>query len=218
MVTTLHDSWTHKLARLAVKPLIDSPITPNHLTTLRLVTGLAACMGFAHGDRSWAVWGGVLWIASAFLDRADGELARLTGKMSRNGHLYDYACDVIVNGLVFVAIGIGLRSNSFGTGYIIIGFISGITVSAASLLSERLERMNSDMGKAYEGRAGFDFDDILYIFGPIAWLDLLQLLLIGAAVGGPAFAGWTWLRLYKENKKLKQTIGPEISVEHRLQR
>lgn len=214
MVTTLHDSWTHKLARLVVKPLIGTAITPNHLTTLRLLTGLAACLGFAHGDRLWVIWAGVLWIASAFLDRADGELARLTGKISRQGHLYDYACDVIVNGLVFLSIGIGLRSHSFGMGYIIFGFISGITVSAASLLSERLESMNSDAGKAYEGRAGFDFDDILYIFGPLAWLDLLSFLLIGAVVGGPAFAGWTWLRLHRENKKNRQVPEPRMSVEH----
>jgi len=213
MVTTLHDSWTHKLARLAVKPLIDSPVTPNHLTTLRLLTGLAACGGFAHGDRLWVIWAGFLWIGSAFLDRADGELARLSGKISRNGHLYDYACDVIINGLVFLSMGIGLRSNAFGMGYIIFGFISGITVSAASLLSERLESMNNDMGKAYEGRAGFDFDDILYIFGPIAWLDQLPLLLIGAVVGGPAFAGWTWLRLHRENKKSKQGPEAQLSVD-----
>lgn len=211
MVTTLHDSWTHKLARLAVKPLIGTAITPNHLTTLRLLTGLAACLGFAYGDRLWVVWAGVLWITSAFLDRADGELARLTGKISRQGHLYDYTCDVVINGLVFLSIGIGLRSNSFGTGYVIFGFISGITVSAASLLSERLESLDRDAGKAYEGRAGFDFDDILYIFGPLAWLDLLSFLLIGAVVGGPAFAGWTWLRLHKENKKNRQE--PEIPLE-----
>ena len=218
MVTVLHDSWTHKLARLAVRPLIDSPVTPNHLTTLRLLTGLAACLGFAHGDRFFVICAGFLWIASAFLDRADGELARLSGKMSRNGHLYDYACDVVVNGLVFLSIGIGLRSESFGAGYIIFGFIAGVTVSAASLLSERLEKMNSDIGKAYEGRAGFDFDDILYIFGPLAWLDLLSFLLIGAVIGGPIFAGWTWFRLHKENKKVKDSIEPELPVEHQLHR
>lgn len=215
MVTTLHDSWTHKLARLSVKPLIGTPVTPNHLTTLRLITGLVACLGFAHGDRLFVIWGGVLWIASAFLDRADGELARLTGRMSRNGHIYDYACDVVINGLVFLSIGIGLRSDSFGTGYIICGIVSGVTVSAASLLSERLERMSDHAGKAYEGRAGFDFDDILYIFGPLAWLDLLSFLLIGAVVGGPAFAGWTWFRLHKENQKARQEEpDPQMSVGH----
>ena len=133
--------------------------------------------------------------------------------MSRQGHRYDYACDVIINGLVFLSIGIGLRSNAFGTGYMIFGFISGITVSAASLLSERLESINTDAGKAYEGRAGFDFDDILYIFGPLAWLDLLSFLLIGAVVGGPAFAGWTWLRLHRENKKNRREPEPQIPLE-----
>ena len=208
MLTPLHDSWTHKLARFAVRPLTGTAITPNHLTTLRLLTGLAACIGFAHGDRIWVIWAGLLWIVSAFLDRADGELARLTGTSSTNGHRYDYTCDVIINGLVFLSIGIGLRAHDFGPGYIIFGLISGITVSTASLLSEKLETTKSGAGKAYEGRAGFDFDDVLYIFGPIAWLDQLPLLLIGAVIGGPAFAGWTWIRLHNQNKKINRDSGP----------
>ena len=37
------DSWTHKLANPLVRRLIGTGVTPNHLTTLRLITGLIAC-------------------------------------------------------------------------------------------------------------------------------------------------------------------------------
>jgi len=198
----VHDSWTHKLARVMVKPLLATSVTPNHLTTCRLLTGLAACVSFALGTRMGDVWGGCLWILSAFLDRADGELARLSGRISANGHLYDFTCDVIINGLVFICIGIGLREEGFGKAYILMGLCAGITVSIASLLSERLESMNTFSHRAYEGAAGFDFDDVLYIFGPVAWFGWLYVLLIGAAFGGPAFVIWTWLRLRNENKKI----------------
>ena len=42
-ITQPHTSWTHRLARLLVRPLVGTPITPYHLTTARLVTGVAAC-------------------------------------------------------------------------------------------------------------------------------------------------------------------------------
>ena len=37
------DSWTHKIARVCILPLVNTPVTPNHLTTLRLASGIAAC-------------------------------------------------------------------------------------------------------------------------------------------------------------------------------
>lgn len=192
-----HDSWTHRLARVAVKPLVGTRVTPNHLTTARLLSGLAACAAFAVGDRNWEIWGGVVWVLSAFLDRADGELARLGGLTSTSGHAYDYACDVVVNGLVFVAIGVGLRDSVLGLWAVAMGVVAGISVTTASVLSETLEKRRGTREKAYEGRAGFDFDDVLYLFGPLAWLGWLLPLLIGAAIGGPAFAVWTWMRLRK---------------------
>ncbi len=42
-------SWTHLLARPLVRPMIGTRIRPNHLTTLRLLSGLAACACFASG-------------------------------------------------------------------------------------------------------------------------------------------------------------------------
>jgi len=75
-------SVTHRLARVFVRPLVGGPVTANHLTTLRLLTGVAACIAFACGGRGGEIWGGALWVLSAFLDRADGELARLAGSSS----------------------------------------------------------------------------------------------------------------------------------------
>lgn len=197
MATALHESWTHRLARRAVGPLVGTRVRANDLTTLRLVTGLAACAAFLPGTRTADLWGGALWVLSAFLDRADGELARLTGSCSPRGHAYDYFCDVLLNGLVFVAIGIGQRHGPAGHWAPVLGLLAGLTVAVAALLSERLEQRSDSVTKAYEGRAGFDFDDVLYVFGPLAWLGWLLPLLIGGAVGGPMFAAWTWWRLRK---------------------
>ena len=196
--TPPYSSWTHKLARALIRPMLGGPITPNHLTTARLVTGLAACAAFAVGERSWDVAGGVLWIVSAFLDRADGELTRLGNLTSASGHFYDYVCDVAVNSLLFLAIGVGLRHGALGGWAIMLGVLAAAAVAAASLLSERLEQKRGSGKKAYVGYFGFDFDDVLYLFGPIAWLGWFLPVLIGAVVGAPAIALWTWFRLRRK--------------------
>jgi archaetidylinositol phosphate synthase len=190
-------SWTHKIARWTILPLVDTPVTPNHLTTLRLVTGVGACALFTWGTRDGEIWGGVLWILSAFLDRADGELARVSGKTSPGGHAYDYACDVAVNSLFFAAIGIGLRDSFLGPWAIAMGIVTAVSIAAGSLLSEELEKLDNSGRKAYSGVAGFDFDDVMYLFGPLAWLGWLLPLLIGASIGGPAVALLTWWRLHR---------------------
>jgi phosphatidylglycerophosphate synthase len=193
--TQPYTSWTHRLARVAVRPLVGTGITPNDLTTARTLTGVGACAAFMVGDPSWGLWGGLLWLVSCFLDRADGELARIGGLSSPAGHLYDYYSDVAINALFFVAIGVGLRDGYFGSFSIALGLVAGSTVAIASILSERLEKLVATGEKAYAGVLGFDFDDVLYLFAPAVWLDWSAPLLVGASVGGPVFAVLTWQRL-----------------------
>jgi len=193
--TQPHTSWTHRLTRVMVRPLVGTAVTPNHLTTGRLLTGLASCAAFAVGDARWTVWGGVIWLVSCLLDRADGELARLGNSSSRFGHIYDFYCDIVVNALLFLAIGIGQRTGWLGSAGPLLGILASAGVLLASLFSERLEAAGAVETKAYVGILGFDFDDTLYLFAPAAWVGLFPYLLIGAAVGGPVFAVLTGLRL-----------------------
>lgn len=189
------DSWTHKIARVCIRPLVGTPVTPNHITVLRLLTGVAACACFAVGERAWDIWGGWLWLFSAFLDRADGELARVSGQSSAWGHKLDYVSDVAVTVLFFVGAGIGLRGTWLGEWAILCGAAGALGVLAAEILAERIDRMKQDTGeKAYPGFAGFDFDDILYLFGPVVWLGWQMPLIVGASVGAPAFAVLTWVK------------------------
>jgi len=197
ILTPPHSSWSHRLSRVLVRPLLGTPITPNDLTTCRLATGLAACLAFMAGDPVWDLWGGLLWLASCLLDRADGELARMSGTTSASGHRYDYYCDVAVNGLFFFAIGVGLRDGDLNGWAVVLGSVAGISVAAASVLSELLERASPRQSKAYAGILGFDFDDVLYLFGPAAWFGLFSYLLLGAAVGAPFFAVLTGARLIR---------------------
>jgi archaetidylinositol phosphate synthase len=194
-------SWTHLLARMAVRPLVGTWVTPNHLTTLRLVTGLGACAAFALGDPAGNLWGGILWVLSAFLDRADGELARIGGKTTAWGHAYDYACDNAVTALFFLAIGLGMRAEAIGWFGIPLGLLAGGSILASNIFSEALERREASGRRAYAGAAGFDLDDLLYLLGPAAWLDWLFPILIGAATVAPIMALLTLWRLRRLPKR-----------------
>ncbi len=52
-----YNTWIHRIARVAMRPLVNTPVTPNQVTTLRLAAGIAAAAAFAVGDDSARHWG-----------------------------------------------------------------------------------------------------------------------------------------------------------------
>lgn len=194
-----HDSWTHLLARRAIRPLLGTGVTPSHLTTLRLLTGVGACAliatGTAGGMGPGTWWGGWLWLASAFLDRADGELARVGNMMSAAGHRYDYYVDNLVNALFFVAAGFAVRDGWLGQWAVPLGLLGGATMMICGWWSELLEARSPAGTKAYTGVAGFDPDDALYLVAPLAWLGWLTPVVVGTALAVPVITAITGLRL-----------------------
>jgi archaetidylinositol phosphate synthase len=191
------NSWTHQMARPLVRPMIGTWIRPNHLTTLRLLSGLAAAGGIALGTPEGTLWGGVLWVISAFLDRADGELARLGKLTSPGGHVYDYYSDFICNAVFFVAIGVGLRHSWLAEWAIPLGLLSGSALFLVSLFSVWLEQRSPPGTQAYYGRWGFHPDDALYLLAPLAWLGWLVPVLLAASVVITVITVITGVRLYR---------------------
>ncbi len=191
----LGTSWTHVAARRVVRPLLGTWVRPNHLTVLRLLSGLGACACFAVGSRAGTGWGGVAWVVSAFLDRADGELARAGSLGTAWGHMFDYYVDNAVNTAFFVSIGVGLRHGWLGCWAEPLGLLSGASFLLGNVLSEWLELRGPPGARAYSGRWGFDPDDALYLMGPLAWLGLLGPTLVGAAIGTTTMMLITGVRL-----------------------
>ena len=191
----LGSSWTHRIARVAVRPLLGTGVTPNHLTCVRLATGLAACLLFAIGGGTANLWGGVLWLVSAFVDRADGELARIGDMKSARGHLFDYHSDNAVTSLFFLGAGIGARHSFLGHAAIPLGLVAFVALLACNWTSELLERRRGDGFRAYGGAWGFDPDDALYLMAPFAWAGLLPAIVALAAIGTTAMAAVTAFRL-----------------------
>jgi len=161
-------------------------VTPNHLTTIRLISGLAAAFAFAEGTNSGNIAGAVLFLISMLFDRADGELARLSGKTSAFGHSYDLVTDSLCNSLLFVGIGFGLADQNPWA--ISLGFIAGSAVSAILWLVLRSEAKEGQHAAALGGNAGFDADDAIAVVPLTVAAGYGLPLLYAAAIGAPAFA------------------------------
>ena len=196
----MQTTWTHLAARAMIRPLIATPVTPNHLTTLRLLTGLGASAAVALGTPAGNAWGGGLWILSALLDRADGELARMTSRCSASGHAYDFFADCCVNAVFFLAIGVGQRTSWLGPWATVLGAVACASMLAACWIAETFEKRGPPGAKTVSGRWGFDPDDALYLLGPIVWLGRAALVpaVILAAVGTAGFMLFFAARLSRQ--------------------
>ena len=126
-----HNTWMHRTVRVGVRPLAGGPITPNQVTTLRLAVGLVAAVALAHGDGAWRAWGAGIFVLGLFLDRADGELARLSGKTSPWGHTYDLVSDALSNAFAFFGLGVALRAAAFGAWAPFMGLLPGRAIAAS---------------------------------------------------------------------------------------
>jgi phosphatidylglycerophosphate synthase len=197
-------TWTHLAARALVTPLIGTGVTPNHLTTLRLLTGLGACVAVALGTPTGNFWGGILWLLSAFLDRADGELARVGNMMSEKGHAYDYASDAFINALIFLAAGIGARHSWLGVSAIGLGVLASAAMGFCWVCGEIYQKLEGSGAKAYEGKWGFDLDDGLYLLAPFIWFGWMSFVVVGGALATAIMAVVILVRLRLLRARLRK--------------
>ena len=182
--------WDARLARWLVTPLKRSPITPNYLTTLRLLVGMGAAAAFTPGTYGWSNVAALLLVLSNFLDHTDGELARISGKTSRFGHLYDLASDAVVTILLFVAIGVGVAARpgiALEVPPLLIGAVAGSAVALIFFLRMRIEEIGGKAATRLRSVAGFETEDVLYLM-PLATLsNALEPLLITAGICAPLY-------------------------------
>jgi archaetidylinositol phosphate synthase len=185
--------WDARLARRLVTPLRDSWVTPNHLTTLRLVVGLAAAAAFLPGTYGWSNLAALLLILSNFLDHTDGELARMSGKSSRIGHVYDLVSDAAVTILVFLAMGAGVDESPGIELPIALGLLAGCAIALIFFLRMRIEDMVGKAANQQASLAGFETEDVLYLLPLITLSNGVVPFLMAAALCAPLFALWVMI-------------------------
>ena len=177
--------WDARLGRRLVTPLKDSWVTPNHLTTVRLAVGLAGALAFTPGTWGWTNLAALLVILSNFLDHTDGELARISGKTSRIGHLYDLASDALVTILLFVASASGWRPAAHGPcrsalPAALLGALAGTAVALIFYLRMRIEELLGKAGTRQASLGGFETEDVLYLLPLVTLFGGLGTFLLAA--------------------------------------
>ena len=192
-------TWDARLARRLVTPLVDTPVTPNHLTTLRLLIGVAGAYYLSLGAFWLCTLGALLIALSNFVDHTDGELARISGKSSKIGHFYDLASDALVTVLLFLGLGfyVGVHHPSLIVPAEWLGGIAGVAVALIFFLRMRIESM-----------AGFETEDVLYLLPVVTLLNGMTPFLLAAAIGAPLFAAWVAVDYQRVVRRMSKRIGP----------
>ncbi|WP_240756730.1 CDP-alcohol phosphatidyltransferase family protein [Roseicella aquatilis] len=167
-------------------------MTPNQVTTLRLVTGTAAAIAFAPGGTFWPAIGGAIFVLSMLLDRADGELARQTGQSSPGGYWYDIVSDCASNVMAMIGIGVGLQ-DVFGMWGPVLGIVAGAGIGA---LFWQLFGLRLAQPRGWEPSPGIviDPDDALILVPVLVWIGAAAPMIIAAAVITPLAALWLGLQ------------------------
>lgn len=183
-----HDTWIHRIARVTVaRPLARTSIRPDQVTTIRLATGLAAAVAIGVGLPAWQHAGAILFVVSMVFDRADGDLARLTGQTSAAGHRYDMIADGVANAAVFIGLGFGMRNGTYGWLALPMGLMAGVAIAAILISAMRMEGEKGARAAELPSFGRFDADDAMVVLPLAIWLGKEDLLLAAASVGAPAF-------------------------------
>ena len=206
--------WDARLARRLIAPLKDSWVTPNYLTTLRLGVGVAAAAAFLPGTYGWSNVAALLLILSNFLDHTDGELARLSGKSSRVGHLYDLASDAAVTVLLFVAMGTGIAAKHgllLGLPPIVLGAAAGVAIALIFWLRMQIEELGGKAASQQASMGGFETEDVLYLLPLVTLCNGVATFIEAASIGAPLFAIWVIFD-YRRLVRRARPVAPQPTV------
>ncbi len=115
------------------RALLKWPVTPNQMTVVAALFGLAAILVVAIRGTSGLIPGALLLLVQSILDGCDGEISRLKYLRSRLGEWLDQLFDDAVNVGYFAAVGYTLyRAGSVPAGWItLVGVISHLIYQAA---------------------------------------------------------------------------------------
>lgn len=189
-----HDTLVHGIVRPAVRVLAGSWVTPDHLTGLRFATAVAAAAAFAQGSGTWTSIGVGVFVASALLDRADGELARQTGRFSRHGHRYDLMADCLAGVMAFIGLGLGAADGALGPAAVVLGLVAGAGIGG---LFWEINVAAPGKLPGWTGRGGrvlADPDDGIFALPLLVLCFGAEAALVPGSIVTPAAALWLALR------------------------
>ena len=129
-----------RIINAMVRGLASAGVSPNILTAIGVCINLACCLLFAFGEFFWA---GIVLIVANLFDMLDGNVARLTGNVTRFGGFLDSSLDRLSDMAAFLGILIFYAGNSPQHSLLNVilagvGMIGSVMVSYTTARSESL--------------------------------------------------------------------------------
>ncbi len=91
-----------RILRPVIRLFASIGISPNAVTLAALPLSVGAAILYARG---FFLWAGIVTALVGLCDTIDGELSRLTGKLSSTGAILDSTVDRLSEGIIFVGVG-----------------------------------------------------------------------------------------------------------------
>jgi phosphatidylglycerophosphate synthase len=162
------------LGRPLSKLLVRTPISPNQVSVLSILIGLAAAWFFARGK---FLAGALVFQLCAIIDCVDGDLARALFKQSRLGKWLDLGGDQVVHFSVFAAIGIGVSRADPSVPALALGASAalGVLLSFAVIvraLRQPATRRSPLLNRLLDATANRDFSVLLLALALFGRMDL----------------------------------------------
>lgn len=124
-------TFIRPFARVVMKALLDTPVTPNQITMAALVSGVVAGALAATGGYLDGVLAGAIFFIGAAVDCIDGDIARLRIEGSRRGEWLDSLADDVSTTAMLAGVGLGVWASGGGGGWAAFGVL-GAAVFAAT--------------------------------------------------------------------------------------
>jgi phosphatidylglycerophosphate synthase len=191
--------FNRHLSRPITRWLLQTPLSPNHITALSCAVGVLGALCFVPGGYWGPLLGALLLQFAVVLDCCDGEVARVKFMESPLGDWLDIVCDTVVSIAIFLGIGIAAwRNGAADHALALAGVLAlgGVLAFPLVTLAEKTEEAGNRRGgwedalikKLLASLTTRDFSVLIVasaLTGQLGWF------LWGAAIGAQVF----WLSL-----------------------
>jgi len=168
--------FNRPLGRFLSKVLVHTPVTPNQVTIVSMLFGLAGAYFFALGNYPAGILGALLLQLSALVDCVDGDIARIAFKESPFGKWLDIGLDQVVHVAVFAAIAIGLARQGTDAPVLWLGLsaVAGALASFAVVVRGQLranKQADPRLEKFIDAASTRDFTVLVFLLACFAKLE-----------------------------------------------
>ena len=166
--------FNRPLGRPLSKLFVRTSISPNQVSLVSILIGVASAWFFARGD---FVTGALVFQLCAIIDCVDGDLARALFKQSRLGKWLDLAGDQVVHFSVFAAIGLGVARLDPSVPALTLGISAAIGVLLCfavivRALRQPVAQRSPLLNKLLDATANRDFSALLLALAIFGRTDL----------------------------------------------